>query len=155
MQWPHPWAGFTETLFEIKYNFAAQYELKQHGWIHLLCWGILLHRTYCRLNGDTKGRGDLKCSDPEQVPCPLVALPHSVPNSLASPTFGQAPLCRQTAASTFRLLSLSENFISFSTCGPAMAQHQHNHASERKQEYISELSRVGLLIYKVFSEAVI
>lgn len=36
-----------------------------------------------------------------------------------------------------------------------MAQHQHNHASERKQEYISELSRVGLLIYKVFSEAVI
>lgn len=65
------------------------------------------------------------------------------------------PLCRQTAASTFRLLSLSENFISFSTCGPAMARHQHNHASERKQEYISELSRVGLLIYKVFSEAII
>lgn len=67
--------------------------------------------------------------------------------------FGQAPPLQTN--STFRLLSLLENFISFNTCGPAMARHQHNHASEHKQEYISELSRVGLLIQNVFSEAVI
>lgn len=95
MKWSHLPAPLFKLLFKIKHHFTAQYQIKrlvkQQGWIRLLCREILLLMTYCRLNGDTKGRngGDLRGSDPEWVPCPPVALPHSAPNSWASPTFGQ------------------------------------------------------------------
>lgn len=54
----------------------------------------IVAKTYCRLNEDTKGRNgnNLRSSDPEWVLCPLLALPHSAPNSWASPPFGQPPL---------------------------------------------------------------
>lgn len=58
MKWSHLPAPLFKLLFKIKHHFTAQYQIKRlvKQQCHLLCREILLLMTYCRLNGDTKGR---------------------------------------------------------------------------------------------------
>lgn len=103
----------------------------------------------------TQTGGDLKCSDPERVRCPRVAPPHSAPNSLTSPTFGQAPssdkqrrprsiywACRKTLSA---LAHAAQWWHSTNTITP-----------ECTNRNISlKLTEMRSLIHKMFSEAVI
>lgn len=88
-------------------------------------------------------------------PCPTQP---QIPERLRTPS---SLLCRQTAGSTFHLVSFLENsFILFSARCPMLAQDQHIHAIRRAraQEYVHECKRrlrFRLLIHKVFSKAVI
>lgn len=103
----------------------------------------------------TQTGGDLKCSDPERVRCPRVAPPHSAPNSLTSPTFGQAPssdkqrrprsiywACRKTLSA---LAHVAQWWHSTNTITPACTNRNIS----------GKLTEMRSLIHKMFSEAVI
>lgn len=129
-----PWPFFSPS-FQIKRDFRALYQIKWlvklDGLICLWCRGIFLLMAYCRLNGDTKGRNGGVTSEAvtqseshvPQRPCP--AQPQ-IPERL-QPL--DSLVCRQTAGSTFHLVSFLENsFILFSAHCPMLAQDQHIHA---------------------------